>query len=225
MVFNLLLIDSISDISSKYAISEFVPDSLSGLKVLNDFIGQLQSNGFLLASADSIAITNNIFHSQVFVGKRYQWERIGIRDIEGNLQYEISNRRWAENTGSKTVFLKTLQQSNNHGYPFATVKLDSVTISNGVIEGLATLNSGPLIVFYTLLIQPINQSRTRYLSKYLRILPGKPYNEKAVRQIPDNINLMPFYRLTSPVGMVFHNNNARINFEVEKIRTNRLDAA
>jgi len=81
MAFNLLLIDSISDLTSKYAIPEFVSDSLSGLKVLNDLIGQLQSNGFLLASADSIAITNNIFHSQVFVGKRYQWERIGIRDL------------------------------------------------------------------------------------------------------------------------------------------------
>ncbi|MDA0194230.1 MAG: hypothetical protein O2951_04150 [Bacteroidetes bacterium] len=216
LVFDLQLVDSNSVIPSKYTIPEHVPDSLSGLKVLNDLIIQLQSDGFLLASADSIELRNNTFHSRVFVGNRYQWKRIKIMDLEGNPKYEINNRRWAKNTSSKSLFLKTLQQSNNHGYPFAFVTLDSVIISSGIIDGMATLNPGPLIAFDTLLIAPINKSRTKYLSKYLRILPGKPYNEKAVKQIPDNMKLIPYYRLISPVGMVIHNNNALINFEIEK---------
>ena len=222
LVFEVDPIESSEGLPAGYTIAKFVPDSLSGLKATKELINQLHEDGYLLASADSMSVEADIFHSQIYVGERYQWGKINFLD-EGKTRSELKNRKWIENTGAQFVFSKAIQHSNNNGFPFASVRMDSVVISNGIVSGLAILDPGPLVAFDTLLIEPENKSRTKYLSKFLRILPGKPYNEKAVQQIPDNLNLTPYYQLASSVQMVFHNNNARINFDVEKISTNRLD--
>ena len=75
-----------------------------------------------------------------------------------------------------------LDYAENHGYPFASVKLDSIEFKDHFFNAWINFRSGPLIVFDSLIISGYDKLKSRYLMTHLGIYKGKPYEEKLIEE-------------------------------------------
>ena len=112
----------------------YVNDSAESERLSDDLIQQLHAAAFLEARVDSVITQNRRSKIYVFQGKEYQWVNLS----PGNLnQFEVSqvdlNGRLFLNRPFKPkqlrkLFQRTVEYYENHGYPFASVQLDSIQI-------------------------------------------------------------------------------------------------
>lgn len=218
--------DNQDNVLQKYVGLSNVDDSLSAIKEFYKVVGKLQADGYLLASLDSVFIEEGRIGGLFYVGSQYQYGEFTDLRISGGKRdglFSRGNPGVFTRSSIESVFQKKLQVANNSGFPFASIKLDSVIINQALISGVVNFDTGHLIKFDTLKINDGPKPRLRYLSAYLKIQPEGPYNEKRVRQIPEYFDQLPYYNLTAPPELLFHNNEARISLEVEKVKSNRFD--
>ncbi|MCG8307395.1 MAG: BamA/TamA family outer membrane protein [Cytophagales bacterium] len=88
-----------------------------------------------------------------------------------------------------------LDYAENHGYPFASVRLDSIQIADSEIYGWLNYQSGPLIIFDSLAISGYDKIKSGYLMTHLGIYKEAPYDERLVKEIPNKMKLLPFLRI------------------------------
>ncbi|MEQ9423390.1 MAG: hypothetical protein RJQ09_03150 [Cyclobacteriaceae bacterium] len=206
-------------ILGKYHLPKGAADSLTASLHLIQLSNSLIADGYLTASLDSVSIDSTTASGHYYVGPEYKWGNVSINTGQGEFNYLKPNQK----IDYQTRFRGIIQKLNNEGYPFARVGFDSVNIVAGKINGVMTLERGPLINFDTIQVTPQSPARTKFLAKYLRIEAGRYYNERLLRQIPKRISNLSYYELASPISLLFHNNHAQVSFEVEKIRVNRFD--
>ena len=89
-----------------------------------------------------------------------------------------------------------LDYAENHGYPFASIKLDSIKLTDNKVEAWLNYQNGPMIVFDSLIISGYDKVKSKYLTTHLGIYKGKPYEERLVKEIPNKIKLLSFISLT-----------------------------
>ncbi len=217
--------DDRQPILDRYAGQLQVPDSITAIKEILLTKSTLQEEGYLTASVDSISQTPKSIVAHLFVGNRYKWGRVRVSGIPPTWRKQATwkNRNQPiDGQYYRGSFSKLLKQANNNGFPFASTELDSLEIIDQRIHGSLSFESGPLIKFDTIDVNG-NQARKKYLTDYLRTAVGSPYSERKVQQIPEYFENLPYYNLNGPVQLLFHNDEARIGIEVERIKSNRFD--
>ena len=208
----------------EYDLPEEVNDSTEAIFQLQRLINRLQSDGYLLASVDQIVKDSSSITGLIHIGNQFRWGHLDIGKLPKELSRSVTTR------GRKLItddidrsFSKILSESNNSGYPFASVKLDSVRIIDSQLFASVDYQSGPLIRFDSLNLKSSSAAERRYLSNYLRIRRGDRYSAKKVNQIPDYFENLAYYELVGPVTIKFHNQDALVGFELEKIKANQFD--
>ncbi len=116
-----------------------------------------------------------------------------------------------------------LSYAEEHGYPFAEIKFDSIQISNNKVNAQLNLTLNPLIKFDTLTIIDKNIIKPSFLSSYLGIKYGEVYNEKKIQAIQNRIDELGFIRLKYPPKVYFANNTANVVLNPEKRNANKFD--
>lgn len=89
----------------------------------------------------------------------------------------------------QTVKEKILENAENNGYPFATIKLDSFRFSASVkfpIANLVLIKNDKIIID-TIIIDGKARIRNKFLAAYLKLKSGSLYNESTVQLINKHI--------------------------------------
>lgn len=116
-----------------------------------------------------------------------------------------------------------LDYAENNGYPFATIKLDSIQIANKEIYGWLNYQSGPLIVFDSLIIIGYDKVKSKYLMTHLGIYTGNSYEENLIQEIPNKLKLLPFLTINKKPEVQISNGRCNIYLELSQNKVSKLD--
>ncbi len=204
-------------------------NELDVMHEVSNIQNQLFSHGYLLASIDSIcgdSIKKNIFSDP---GGKYILKKLSIHNIEklalrnsGLKPKHFRNSAFNYDRLAK-LLNRLLTYYEDNGYPFATVKLDSVEIQNDTIEASLQLIKNDLISIDTLIITADANINIQYLYQYLGIKPGDEYNESKIADLGKKINDIQFISESKPFEIAFTPGKATIFLYLSKIRASQFD--
>ncbi len=202
-------------------------------KALQSLVLKLQGNGYIEASVDSqVQVTNpegETRHIYMYVGPQYEWGELN----RGNLDEEL-----LQQTGFKEKFYhgvafnyknvdqllgKIISYSENNGYPFAQVKLDSVEIHENKISASLRLNRHQLFTYDTVAIHGDTRISKKFLYSYLGIKPKGLYNESIIRKVNKRLGTLAFLQSEKPMQVLFSGDKALLHFYLKDKKASRFD--
>src|SRR5690606_14297070 len=101
------------------------------------------------------------------------------------------------------IMEQSLKMAENNGYPFATLKLDSLEMQHGAIAAELNIELNQFTLIDSVIIKGGVNTNRQYLQSYLGIKTQVPYNQSVLDKIPGRLKEMPFLRVIKPyeVGM------------------------
>ena len=103
---------------------------------------------------------------------------------------------------------RILKFYEEEGFPFASVKLDSIQFDTVNVTASFNINQGRFISFDTLHVVGNAKIKKWYLQRYLGITPTMPYQENLISGINNRINQLPFLSANRKAGVYFYGNKA-----------------
>lgn len=204
-------------------------DSLRLEKVVSQRMNHLYELGYLAA-------TNTlIYHSERKVDVHFFSHQVFkmIHLSQGNVSAEIMNKVGFDSKNFNNrpfshqklirMLNSILDYAESHGYPFASIKLDSIKLTDGEVEAWLNYQHGPMIVFDSLIISGYDKVKTKYLTTHLGIYKGKPYEEKLVKEIPNKIKLLSFISLTENPEITISNGKCTISLHLSQNKVSLFD--
>lgn len=167
-------------------------------KFLNSVLFDLRTQGYLLADVDSLKKDSLNRTAYIRIGKKFKWAYLkkgnSETDVISRLGYSekfYTNKAFSYTETAKFID-KTIRYYENNGYPFVSLKLDSLTINGNSISAVLNINKNKLIKVDSILAMGTAKINKSFLYRYLGIKPNMPYNEEAFRGISKKIKQLPF---------------------------------
>ncbi|MCA6078326.1 hypothetical protein [Fulvivirga sedimenti] len=214
-------------------ITEALPvasDSATLGKKINESLLFLQQRGYLLAQVEDSKKTETGWKIILNPGSKYTWTNLG----EGNLPLRIQNRVGFRpgrfNTSAinqnelERLFKRILRESEISGYPFASVRLDSIRLEDTGIYAVIKYEPGQLVVYEDLILPDATFVKWEWMAAYLDIRPGDIYNQRNINNLNERIDALEFVELDGPLTIDYSSGNARVAIPVRKRPSNRIDA-
>lgn len=167
-------------------------------KSVNDILYDLRSQGYLLADVvkkegDSL---NKIYHLEI--GKKFKWAKLkkGNADMDVMSKMGYSEKLYTNKPFSYSQAAKLIEKSisyyENNGYPFASLKLDSIVIEDNSLSAVLNVNKNKLIKIDSIIVKGDAKINKTFLYRYLGIKPMMAYNEASFRSISKKVKQLPF---------------------------------
>jgi outer membrane protein assembly factor BamA len=152
---------------------------------------------------------------------------------QGNVSDEIMNKigfrplqyqnKPFSHTSLVKLFNEILTYAENHGFPFASVKLDSISFQQNGLHALLNFRSGPFIRFDSLIVQGYDKVKPSYLMTHLGIYKDKPYEERLIKEISNKIKLLPFVRLVQEPEVQIREGKCIIGLNLQQVKVSQVD--
>lgn len=185
-------------------------------KALSDFLNTLQEDGFLTASVDSQFKQNDTLLAWVHLGESYSWSKLFSINIDeqalssSGFRERMFQKRPFRYSQTKRMMRKIITYYENSGYPFASLKLDSIQNTTPIIEAGLRIQAGNLFHIDSVNVRGTARITPRYLYNYIGIRPGDVYNESVIRQISTRMKELPFLTETRPADVFLLENSTLI---------------
>lgn len=176
----------------------------AAISELNQIQLFFQSKGFLLASADTIEQTATYLKVIIHSGKQFKWAYLKMGNLNPSLASKIgfSEKLYLNkpfnNKQVVQVQEKILSYYENNGYPFASVQLNSVETDSNFINATLNVNKHELFKIDSIVVYGNAKVNQKFLTRYISIYPGRPYNEQALRSCSNKLRQLPFIFQTKP---------------------------
>lgn len=216
------------DILNRYKFKQKHPDSLSAQRTLNELIAELHNDGYLLAQIKSSELSENVLTAILEVGPPFQWIALSAGNVDPLLLRKVAYQkkilRPERFSYQQLAKLENdlLRYAERNGHPFASLRYDSLIITDRDIAASLNLDLGPQITFDSIRVNG-EVLRRRFLESYLGIQLGDLYDEETVERSVQQIRNLPYVRLTKSPELSFQNEEATLYFELEKRSINRVD--
>jgi len=202
-------------------------------KEIQNVLFHLYDNSYLTAAIDS-SISDSLKEIVfVRVGEQYKWTTLRKGNVEEGMLSETGYREkffsgkpfyYKE---ARKLLEKILSYCENNGYPFASVKLDSIIVTSGSsssqITAALNLQKNSLIKIDSVVNNGSAKISSIYLQSYLGIRNGDLYNEALVKKIGTRIKELPFVKEKTPFRVLFPGENAKVELFLEKKRASQFD--
>jgi outer membrane protein assembly factor BamA len=184
---------------------------------LQSLLFDLYNRGYLAASFDSIKGDTIKQTAYLRAGQPYKWVTIRHTSVdEGLLNRAGFKEKYYRGKPASFKEVTRLQEnivrlSENNGFPFAFVKLDSIAIdSNNNISASLVLERGQLYKIDSVIVKGSAKISRTYLYSYLGVRPGDLYNEEALQRLASRIKELPFVREIKPAEVYFGDKGAKV---------------
>jgi translocation and assembly module TamA len=204
-------------------------DSLSVRVELSKVISALHSEAYISASIDSVFWSGKKATAYLYLGERHEWSVLH----KGNLSELVLERTgFKEKLYRKELFRytdyvkleqKIIQYSENHGYPFASIRLDSIRIDENAIEASLNYIPGPFITFDTITIEGPTRTKVRFLARHIRIMAGQPFSQEKVENLDRLLRELPYIKKSREPIIVFNKRKAKLTLFIEDRKSNQID--
>lgn len=198
-------------------------------KELNKVYVSLISEGYMEASVDSV-LTDS-FNTKAFlhIGKRYQWLNLRYdpkdEDIMRRLGYteRFFLKRPFNYSELARLNEKIMVYYENNGYPFISVKLDSLQISDHQVSAKLNIGKNIFVKLDSMITEGNGKISYKFLSRYLGIKNGMPYNENAFKTVSKKIRQLPFISEKSPPVLRLTDKQNKLYLFLEKKNASQFD--
>ncbi|GAA4016434.1 hypothetical protein GCM10022408_32380 [Hymenobacter fastidiosus] len=205
-------------------------DSLAAQREVRALVLALQADSYLTASADAMRWSRDTLRVQLYVGEKFRWARLRNGNLgDGLLTRAGFREKLYANKPFEPAEWTRLQQhilaeAENQGYPFATVRLDSVQLRGADIEGRVVLDRGRVVVFDSIQIVGKTKTRKQFLTKYLQIFPNQPYSQQRVEAAARLLRQLPYLQVRGEPEVRFAKGKARVYLFIDDRSSNQFDA-
>lgn len=198
-------------------------------KEIQNVLFTLFDNAYLTASIDSSktdSLNQTIF---IKTGSQYKWASLKKGNVNEGVLSEAGYRE--KLFSGKPLYFKDVRKVQekilsyyeNNGYPFASIKLDSIIISENSLSGSLNLQKNILIKIDSVVNRGDANIASIYLQSYLGIRNGELYKEELVSKISTRIKELPFVKEKIPFRVLFPGENAKVELFLEKKRSSQFD--
>jgi outer membrane protein assembly factor BamA len=205
-------------------------DSTACATYLNSLPGMLIREGYLESSVDSVKWTPSAADALLYLGPRYRWERLRwTSDLKDSLLSE--GWSWFPNDGMVADLTRFDQAAadwvaamGTRGFPFASIRLDSLHAERGLISARIVVDRGPLYRIDSISVDGGLRLRRTYLYRYLDIPRGGLYRTDRLEMVSQRLSAIPFLKETQPWDITRTGTGAALNLHLEPKKSNRMDA-
>ncbi|MES2778584.1 MAG: hypothetical protein V4651_01685 [Bacteroidota bacterium] len=207
----------------------FHQDSLSLHQELNAVLIRCNELSFLNASYKHIEMHNDTVWASVLPGNSYKWVKLRRGNVPADIISSAGFReeQFAGKAIDPLLFAKRAERIitflENNGYPFASLKLDSIEVDSQGIQAALKLETFEQVLFDTMDIMGDARIKKNYLYRYLGIHPNAPYNEELIRYSNSRISQLPFLKVVRPTGIYFYGNKAMPMLNLENRKASSID--
>jgi outer membrane protein assembly factor BamA len=204
-------------------------DSLSRSKELQKIIDNFRSEGFLTAGIDSLQSDSMMLNTCIHPGQKYRWVKLSTGNVDGGIlrsagyNEKLFSEKIVDYTRASKLMEKILRWCENNGYPFAAVRLDSITMQNEAITAQLNLSRNKLVKIDSIKVFGSAKISDTYLQSYLGMKPEDLYNESLIRDIRSRVREIAFVREVKPFNVVFTEGKARVELFLESRRASQFD--
>lgn len=185
-------------IVSKFNYQKKFTSKTLALKEVNNLITALHHKGYLLANVDTVIIDSSSLTVKISENNFYKWAYLKLGNLNPTLASKIGiseklyfNKAFKYKDVAKS-FEKIILYYENNGYPFASVSLDSVVITDNAINAVLNVQKNKLFKIDSVIVMGTAKINNQFLYKYLAIKPNMPYNEEILKSISNKIKQLPF---------------------------------
>jgi outer membrane protein assembly factor BamA len=118
---------------------------------------------------------------------------------------------------------KIITYYENNGYPFASVKLDSLETSKEEIKAVLNIEKNKYFKLDSLVIQGSAKVNKKFLYRYLSVKEGMPYNESAIIALSLKLKQLPFLYEKKPWRAQLTNKTNKLILFLDKKNTSQFD--
>ena len=198
-------------------------------KELQKILFYLYDRSYLTAFYDSIATDSLSSRAYINIGQPYKWARLKKGNVDEGILSEIRFRE--EVYSNKLIHYKDvaklqerlLSYAEDNGYPFASIKLDSVKISGNSISAILNLRKDKEVKLDSVLIKGSARVSPVYMYNYLSIKPGDLYNESVIRRIDARLKELPFIKMNAPSDLRFTEKATKLILHLDKKNASQFD--
>lgn len=182
----------------------FRPVEVNSIELVSTALGEqiafLQGQGYLEARIGG-CFTDSAAHTStcaVEAGPVYKWARLSGSGIPGEIASEARFRERAFNNRPvaprqvRLLVEDLLARSENAGFPFASVRFDSLRRMGDGLHATVQLTLGRLVRFDSVVVRGNLRTSDRYVQSHIGIQPGDLYNESLVRAVERRTRELPF---------------------------------
>ena len=230
-----------SEIISKISYKKSFITKAERDREIQNVLFSLYDNAYLTVEVESPSLAllegkGDSLNLVVYVnpGEQYKWANLKRGNIEEGVLREVSSpllRRGVGAEAGKPFYYKEIRKlqekilsyCENNGYPFASIKLDSVTISGNSLSAVLCLQKNNLIKVDSVVNRGKAEISEVFLQSYLSIRKGDLYNESLMRKVGTRIKELPFVGERIPYRILFTEENAKVELFLEKKRASQFD--
>jgi Haemolysin secretion/activation protein ShlB/FhaC/HecB len=217
---------------SGYNLQDSFENKITLINALEAWRKKQHEQGFLSSNIDSLTYKDTLTTAFLFVGKKYKWYALDKGNVPPQILEKIGYRekkfirKTFDYNALKNIFEKILTYQENNGYPFATIKLDTLHISTeGAISGGMHLTEGEKYRFGELIIENDSVGISPYfLMQYLDIKPNAIFDKSKINTLPQKISGLPFVSIENAPFLTFENEKAIVHLLLKKKQASRFDA-
>ncbi len=198
------------------------------LNYLDDIVDDYIQQGFLLASIDSLH-KDSLRYTAYF----YRGEKISFSVLtKGNLDEDALKaigfeqfKRKRKKQFSDYFLLRNqvLSYYENNGYPFATVRFDSVEVENNEITACLMVEKNSFFIIDSLINRGNAKISSYYLQEYLRIREQDVYNEAEIQKISQRCKEIPFVQKKKDFEISFSEGKAKVFLFLDEKKAGSFD--
>ncbi|HMC98467.1 MAG TPA: hypothetical protein VKG92_12485 [Flavobacteriales bacterium] len=161
-------------------------------------LAYLYGRGFLEASIDSCVTDSGVTRCHITTGRPYRWAHLSGAGIateiasEARFREKLFTDKPVTPHGVQQLFEDLLKRSEDNGYPFARVSLDSIRQGDDGLYARVHLDQGRLVRFDSVVVRGSARTNMRYLQAHIGIKPGDVYNETLVAGVERRVRELPF---------------------------------
>lgn len=199
---------------NKLKLQSLHKDSASAIIHIKELVANLHKQSYILASVDSLFFKEDTLMVSVKVGDSFMWASLKPGNIAESILSSVGYREKLfhhKQFSYRQVALleeKILQYSENQGYPFASIYLDSVQIVGNSISSILHYQTGTYIRFDTLSVTGTAHFKQKFLAAFLRIGPEQPFSQQKLERAEQLLRQTSYLNITKPASVLFKNDRA-----------------
>lgn len=204
-------------------------DSLKLSNFIREKYRELYGLGYLAPREAVVKSTEDSLWVKVETGERFEWVALRKGNLDRVLMVKagVDLRRYSSRPFDyrqiSKLFESILTESENIGYPFASIRLDSLERFGKGFSGALDLDLGPRINFDSLKITGETKTKPKFLSRFLQINPGQDFSQKKIDEGIRQIRGLPYLRWSGEPELSFQNEQATLYLPIEDRKINSID--
>ncbi len=195
---------------------------------VNSIPSLLQSKGYPAASVDSVLYDSLSASIHLFTGEPMQWARLYTDSADRKVLEQVN---WSGKRSSKPVSfqeLQSLQQKildylENNGYPFAKIKLDSISIQENAFEAALKIEKGPLYKIDSIYNKGNAKLSSSFLQHYLSIPNGSLFRKDRLQTVSKKLSELPFVQEQQPWDMTLLGTGSILNLYLAPKKSSQVN--